>query len=84
VHAFSGVPNRAFALVAEALGGYSWERAGLIWWTTVSQHRVPSNCGFVEFADTTVDVAMDLFGDSVARIVRGAWDEVGIAKQTTS
>jgi Zn-dependent metalloprotease len=30
VHLNSGIPNRAFALVAEDLGGNAWETAGQI------------------------------------------------------
>ncbi len=80
VHAFSGVPNRAFVLVAEALGGYSWEKAGRIWWVTLKTHRISSTCSFVEFADATVDVGKELFGEEVAKVVRNAWDVVGVKK----
>lgn len=31
VHINSGIPNHAFYLVAQALGGHAWERAGQIW-----------------------------------------------------
>ena len=32
VHINSGIPNHAFYLVAEALGGNAWEKAGQIWY----------------------------------------------------
>ena len=36
VHINSGIPNKAFELVATALGGHAWERAGRIWYLTVT------------------------------------------------
>ena len=36
VHLNSGIPNRAFALAAVALGGPSWERAGQVWYDTLT------------------------------------------------
>lgn len=80
VHAFSGVPNRAFVIVAEALGGYCWENAGRIWWRTILGRRIPSACSFVEVADATVEVAKELFGEDAAKVVRSAWNEVGVKK----
>ncbi|KAF2404785.1 zincin [Trichodelitschia bisporula] len=80
VHAFSGVPNRAFVLAAESLGGYCWETAGKVWWTVLKGKRVSSTCTFVEFADATVDVARELLGEQAAGLVRNAWDEVGVKK----
>jgi Zn-dependent metalloprotease len=78
VHIFSGVPNRAFYLCAEAFGGYSWEKAGKIWWTTVTTDRIPPNCAFITFANATVVVAMELFGEGDAQKVRDAWNTVGV------
>jgi Zn-dependent metalloprotease len=78
VHVFSGVPNRAFVLASEAIGGYCWEKAGRIWWTTLKTHRIPSTCTFIQFADATVNVANELFDDKVANEIRKAWDAVGI------
>src|SRR4029079_10299870 len=37
VHITSGIPNRAFYLAATAIGGYAWEVAGKIWYTTLTQ-----------------------------------------------
>src|SRR5690606_37493232 len=34
VHLNSGIPNRAFYLVADSVGGHAWERAGRIWYDT--------------------------------------------------
>lgn len=75
------MPNRAFVLAAEAFGGYAWEMAGKIWWTTVSTHRIPPDCTFVQFADATVIVAKELFGDAALSVVRNSWDEVGVKEK---
>ena len=36
VHINSGIPNRAFSLVATAFGGSSWDRAGKIWYAALA------------------------------------------------
>ncbi|KAL7790453.1 hypothetical protein V8C37DRAFT_410855 [Trichoderma ceciliae] len=77
VHIYSGIPNKAFYLVAKAFGGYSWEKAGQIWWKAMRSGKVPESCTFLQFADVTVDVAKQEFDDDVAKTVRKAWDEVG-------
>ncbi|KAG0080667.1 Translation initiation factor 3 subunit b [Podila epicladia] len=40
VHIYSSIPNRAFVLVAKALGGYSWEVAGQIWYASLTDPRL--------------------------------------------
>ena len=80
VHVFSGIPNRAFVICAEAFGGYSWVKAGKIWWTSATTHRLAPNCTFIQFADVTVAVAQELFTVEDAKIVRRAWDAVGVVK----
>jgi Zn-dependent metalloprotease len=81
VHIFSGIPNKAFVLSAEAFDGYSWEKAGKIWWTTITTGRISSKCTFIQFADATVDVAHELFNDAAAKTVRDAWNEVGVVRK---
>jgi Zn-dependent metalloprotease len=81
VHLYSGIPNRAFYLASVAFGGYSWEKAGQIWWKTMNSGRVPARCTFVQFADVTTEVAEELFGEEAAKIVRNAWNEVGVTRK---
>ncbi len=81
VHLYSGIPNRAFYLASVAFGGYSWEKAGQIWWKAMSSGRVPARCTFVQFADVTTDVAEELYGEEGAKIVRDAWNEVGVTRK---
>ena len=82
VHVFSGIPNRAFVICAEAFGGYSWEKAGKIWWTSATTHRLAPNCTFLQFADVTVTVTQELFGKDDATSVRKAWNTVGVVRST--
>ncbi|KAI0112600.1 metalloprotease [Nemania sp. FL0031] len=82
VHLYSGIPNKAFYLSAVAFGGYSWEKAGKIWWETMKSGQIPAKCKFIQFADATVDKAEELFGDDAAAIVRKAWNEVGVVRKT--
>jgi len=81
VHIYSGIPNRAFALCALAFRGYSWEKAGPIWFKAVTTHRIPPTCTFIQFADATVDTAAELYGDDAAKTVRNAWNEVGVKRR---
>lgn len=81
VHVFSGIPNRAFVICAEAFGGFSWQKAGKIWWTSATTHRLAPNCTFLQFADVTVAVTQELFSLDDAKIVRKAWDTVGVVKE---
>src|SRR5699024_10236148 len=56
VHINSGIPNRAFALTARALGGNAWERAGTVWYRALTG-GLSSTATFREFADATVSAA---------------------------
>jgi Zn-dependent metalloprotease len=83
VHIYSGIPNRAFVLCAIAFGGHSWEKAGQIWFqaTTTHRHQIPPKCTFIQFADVIVDTAAELYGDDAAKLVRAAWNEVGVKRR---
>jgi Zn-dependent metalloprotease len=79
VHINSGIPNHAFYLAATALGGNAWEKAGRIWYTTLTT-RLGEDSDFQAAADATVAVGSDLFGAGGAeeQAVRAAWAQVGI------
>ncbi|KAG6010900.1 hypothetical protein E4U21_002569 [Claviceps maximensis] len=81
VHIYSGIPNKAFYLAAAAFGGYSWEKAGQIWWKAMTSGNIPARCTFKQFADVTVDCAEEEFGEDAARIVRKAWTDVGVFRK---
>jgi Zn-dependent metalloprotease len=78
VHINSGIPNRAFALTALALGGSSWERAGAIWYEALRDARIRPHTRFQGFAGATLRAAQHAFGEPSAGAVRTAWGEVGV------
>lgn len=79
VHLNSGIPNRAFYLLATALGGSAWERAGQIWFDVLTGGELTANADFVEFARLTVAAARERFGEGDEReAVLKAWSEVGV------
>jgi Zn-dependent metalloprotease len=80
VHINSGIPNRAFYLVASALGGNAWERAGQIWYDTLTGGSISGAADFAGFAAQTVTVAGTRYGAGSAELkaVRAGWDGVGV------
>ena len=79
VHINSGIPNQAFYLTAQYLGGNAWEKAGHIWYDTMQQINNP-HATFADWADKTVEVARDRFGRGSREsiLTRRAWKLVGI------
>ena len=79
VHINSGIPNHAFYLAAMKIGGNAWEKAGLIWYITLTQ-RLTSTSNFQDAADTTYAVAGEQFGSGSLeqQAVSDAWRQVGI------
>jgi Zn-dependent metalloprotease len=82
VHINSGIPNRAFALAATAIGGKAWEEggAGQIWWRAHTQGGVQPFCDFVTYAKITVKKAQELSGTQSKTVdaVQNAWAFVGV------
>ncbi|MBB5153504.1 M4 family metallopeptidase [Saccharopolyspora phatthalungensis] len=79
VHINSGIPNKAFYLVATTLGGYSWEQAGHIWYHALTTQLRPSS-SFAEAAEATTNSAVELYGagHDAEKAVHSAWKEVGV------
>jgi Zn-dependent metalloprotease len=84
VHTNSGIPNRAFYLVATAIGGHAWERAGRIWYQVMASRTVQPDCQFHSFAAATLAAASNLYGatSTEAKAVADAWGEVGVLKSS--
>jgi Zn-dependent metalloprotease len=84
VHLNSGIPNHAFYLVAEQLGGNAWDDAGHIWYQTLL--RLKPNAQFQDCANVSFQVAGELYGAASAQqqAVRSAWSEVGISVVTSA
>jgi Zn-dependent metalloprotease len=80
VHINSGIPNRAFYLVSDALGGHAWEAPGRIWYETLTNGSLPPAATFSVFARATARSATDLFGSDSKEhdAVRGAWETVKV------
>ena len=78
VHINSGIPNRAFYLLATELGGNTWDVAGKIWIAAVSDPEITSKSNFKQFATATVNNARKLFGEKVALQTQKSWEDVGL------
>ncbi|WP_328747397.1 M4 family metallopeptidase [Streptomyces sp. NBC_00285] len=80
VHINSGIPNHAFFLVATALGGHAWERAGQIWYDVLTGGELPTKALFTDFAGLTAKAARRLYGDGSDELqaVSKAWEQVGV------
>jgi Zn-dependent metalloprotease len=81
VHTNSGIPNKAFYLVASALGGFAWETAGRIWYAAMNDARLRPNSRFAAFAQATIRAATAIGGgaDSDAtKAVTEAWRTVKV------
>ncbi|MEL0625738.1 M4 family metallopeptidase [Salinibacterium amurskyense] len=81
VHLNSGIPNRAFWSAADTLGGFAWERAGQIWFDTLTNGSLTPRSEFSEFAAATIAAAVARFGDGSdeQRAVEAGWALVGVA-----
>jgi Zn-dependent metalloprotease len=64
VHINSGIPNYAFYITAMELGGYAWEKAGVIWYKALP--RLNRNSSFEEAANMMVLVASEEYGEDSA------------------
>jgi Zn-dependent metalloprotease len=80
VHINSGIPNHAFYLVATRLGGHAWERAGRIWYETLTGPTLRSNVDFAGFAEATVATATRIYGAGSPEVaaVNSGWQQVGV------
>jgi Zn-dependent metalloprotease len=80
VHINSGIPNHAFYVTSVNIGGYAWEKAGMIWYKTLTQ-KLTSLSNFQSAADLTYAAAGELYGANSLeqQAVRSGWAEVGIS-----
>lgn len=80
VHLNSGIPNHAFYLVADAIGGKAWEHAGVIWYDAITNGKLGRRATFAEFASATRDAAIARFGERSREsdAVADAWEAVGV------
>jgi Zn-dependent metalloprotease len=80
VHINSGIPNHAFYRLATELGGNAWERAGQIWYDTLTSGDLSSDADFAAFAGATVQAATGRYGEGSPEreAVVKAWSVVGV------
>jgi hypothetical protein len=80
VHINCGIPNRAFFRLATSLGGSAWERAGLIWYKTLTSGALTSSTTFVAFSGVTTGIAQSIFGAQSVELAatQEAWRTVGV------
>ena len=78
VHENSGVPNKAFALFAQASAGPAWSAAVEVWYDTCTRRQLRSDATFAEFAALTVASAAARGGPALAAACRDAWQKVGV------
>jgi len=80
VHINSGIPNKAFYLVATRIGSKAWEKAGLIWYVACTNRLLTPRARFREFAGLTLSSARALYGygSAEADVVLQSWRDVGI------
>jgi Zn-dependent metalloprotease len=79
VHINSGIPNRAFYLTAIEIGGFSWEKAGKIWYIAL-RDRIRENTNFSQAAKLIYEEAGNIYGklSTEQKAVYNAWKQVGI------
>ena len=78
VHVNSGVPNKAFALFAQSVGGQSWTTAVKVWYATGTNRQLRTDASFAEFAKLTVAAAAKLGGAALSAKCRAAWKAVEV------
>jgi len=83
VHDNSGVPNKAFATFAVAVGGQAWSSAIKVWYDTCTNRALRSDATFSEFAGLTVASAQKLGGAALQAKCKSAWTGVGVTPAST-
>ncbi|MEV6675307.1 M4 family metallopeptidase [Streptomyces erythrochromogenes] len=80
VHINSGIPNHAFYIAATELGGKAWERAGQIWYDTLTGGDLTPKADFSDFARLSTAAAAARYGDGGAehQALQKAWSAVGV------
>ena len=79
VHLNSGIPNHAFYVIAVDIGGYAWEKAGMIWYKTLTE-KLTERANFQDAANMTYQTAGQLYGSGSLEqsAVKNGWLKVGI------
>ena len=80
VHINSGIPNFAFYVAAFNMGGYSWEKAGRIWYDVLTDRSLSRNANFVDVKNLTISHAEKIFGLNTPEViaVKQGWQEAKV------
>lgn len=80
VHINSGIPNFAFYVAAFNMGGFSWEKAGRIWYAVMLDPALRRNSVFADVKNLTILHATKLFGKGSLEVkaVTQGWDEAKV------
>jgi Zn-dependent metalloprotease len=79
IHMNCGIPSHAFYLAAVDIGGNAWEKAGRVWYNTLTRRLSDPNTTFQDFADLTLKVSRKLFGPGPeTNAFNKAWKKVGV------
>jgi Zn-dependent metalloprotease len=76
VHYNSGIPNFAFYVTANNLGGFAWEKAGKIWYAALTdKQNLPHDATFSTLKKVTIAQAGTLFGANSLEVkaVKDGW-----------
>lgn len=76
VHYNSGIPNKAFATFAIAVGGKAWEAPGHIWYD--ARKAAGSDPSFASFAYHTIEAAKAMNRADLVPKLEKAWADVGV------
>lgn len=76
VHINSGIPNRAFYLLAQGLGDTL--KAAAVTYECLKSDAVPQSCDFATWAKAELTEAERLFGADGRAAVQDAWQSVGV------
>jgi Zn-dependent metalloprotease len=82
-HITSGIANRAFYVTCMEIGGYSWEKAGKIWYITLKDGLAEMST-FQDAANYSFTIASQLYGpdSKEQKAVSKGWDNVGVPPQS--
>ncbi|MCU1534449.1 MAG: peptidase family protein [Glaciihabitans sp.] len=80
VHLNSGIPNRAFYLAADTIGGHAWESVGQVWYDTLIGGTLKPGADFAAFARATIAAAGARYGATSAEVdaVTAGWTTVKV------
>ncbi len=77
VHLNSGIPNKAFATYALAVGGKPWHIPAHVWYQAATAGTLAPTADFTQFKAATIAAATQLAPHTVA-MLQAAWTTVGV------